>query len=82
MEGTKRYNTVEPYAKWEVTTNRFVAFLDILNFDQMVVRNTHQETYNILKIITKVKQDLGNVKFNNIKIIVIIPLNIFFQRCL
>lgn len=34
---------------WNPTCNRFVAFLDIIGFKDMVLRNSHLEVYNILK---------------------------------
>ncbi len=43
--------------KWIITTKRFVAFLDIMGFKDMVARNSHKNIYNSLHAITSdVKQ--------------------------
>jgi hypothetical protein len=39
---------VEENGKWNPTCNRFVAFLDIMGFKDLVTRNTHNDVYNML----------------------------------
>ena len=42
--------------KWEITTNRFVAYLDILGFKDRVMRNTHEEIYEDLNCLLDTKE--------------------------
>lgn len=37
--------------KWEVTTNRFVAFFDIMGFKDLVERNSHSEVVSKLQLL-------------------------------
>lgn len=46
----------ENKANWKPTDKRFVAFLDILGFKDLVMRNTHDEIYQILNQISKSKK--------------------------
>lgn len=39
--------------KWEIKDTRFVAFLDILGFKDLVYRKTHDEIYTLLTTISK-----------------------------
>jgi hypothetical protein len=41
---------------WKPTDNRFVAFLDILGFKDLVMRKSHDEIYTILNQISKTKK--------------------------
>ena len=38
-------------AKWKVTSNRFVAFLDIMGFQNLVFRNTHKHVLALMEEI-------------------------------
>ena len=40
---------------WKPTDNRFVAFLDILGFKDLVMRKSHEEIYQTLKLISESK---------------------------
>ncbi len=51
MENTKGNNS-----KWKTTDNRFVAFLDILGFKDLVARNSHEYIYELLQSITHTKK--------------------------
>ncbi len=42
--------------KWKPTDKRFVAFLDILGFKDLVMRKSHEEIYQSLKQISKSKE--------------------------
>ena len=42
-------------ADWEITTDRYVAFIDIMGFKDMVARSTHDEIYQMMKEIDKAK---------------------------
>lgn len=41
--------------EWNVTTNRFVAYLDILGFKDKVMRNTHENIYDELTNIVSIR---------------------------
>lgn len=41
---------------WKTTDNRFVCFLDILGFKDLVMRKSHDEIYNSLNEISKTKR--------------------------
>lgn len=45
---------------WKSTDNRFVAFLDILGFKDLVMRKSHEEIYAILNEISKTKKLVEN----------------------
>lgn len=47
---------------WSITTNRFVCFLDIMGFKDMVMRNSHKDIYDILQEFSKDRETLENVK--------------------
>ncbi len=47
--------------KWEVTTNRFVAFFDIMGFKDMVQRNSHEEIFDKLENLKNVLDVLEKV---------------------
>lgn len=46
----------ENKTNWKPTDKRFVAFLDILGFKDLVMRNTHDEIYQTLNQISKSKK--------------------------
>ena len=47
---------------WEVTCNRFVAFLDIMGFKDMVMRKTHEEVYTVLNGFSKMSEQIERIK--------------------
>jgi hypothetical protein len=47
--------------KWKPTDNRFVAFIDILGFKDLVMRSTHKAIYDMLNKISKEKKRLENL---------------------
>ena len=49
---------------WKSTDNRFVGFLDILGFKDLVMRKTHDEIYDILYKISKTKKQLEELAGN------------------
>ena len=50
---------------WEVTCNRFVAFLDIMGFKDMVMRKSHKEVYDMLNGFSKMSKIIdSNPSFN------------------
>lgn len=61
---------------WKTTDNRFVAFIDILGFKDLVNRNSHSDIYEKLSKISKTKQllenaankELVNERFNDVDI--------------
>ena len=68
----KNYNQMRNTINWEVTSNRFVVFLDILGFKDMIFREKHEDVYNKLYSINEflksiqVKNDIegGLIKVN------------------
>lgn len=52
--------------KWIETTDRFVAFFDIMGFKDMVARNAHEEVLEKMMIISRVKD---SIQAHNNKII-------------
>ena len=42
--------------KWEITANRFVAFIDIMGFKDLVARNSHEEIYSKLEYLNEKKR--------------------------
>ena len=49
---------------WKTTDKRFVAFLDILGFKDSVMRNTHDEIYNKLTSINKLKKSIEKSNYS------------------
>jgi len=49
--------------KWKVTTDRFVAFIDILGFKDRVLRSDHKEIYKMLRLLTKVLNESINISY-------------------
>ncbi|RVT78411.1 hypothetical protein EOD40_04020 [Flavobacterium sufflavum] len=47
---------------WNVTENRFICFLDIMGFKDMVMRNSHNEIYQILEELAKERSTLDEGK--------------------
>ncbi|WP_294218187.1 hypothetical protein [uncultured Chryseobacterium sp.] len=56
LKNIKDYKDAE---EWAVTNKRFVAFLDILGFKELVLRSTHEEIYNKLSEISNLKDDIS-----------------------
>ena len=52
---------------WAVTTNRYVAYIDIMGFKEMVLRSTHDEVYQMMKKIEDVKKLNQNIEWTNAK---------------
>ena len=40
--------STENETPWEVTTERYVAFIDIMGFKNMVERSTHEQIYKMM----------------------------------
>jgi hypothetical protein len=40
---------------WTITTDRYVGFIDIMGFKDMVMRSSHDDIYRMMKIINKAK---------------------------
>lgn len=47
--------------KWELTTNRFIAFFDILGFKDLVMRRTHDEVLQKLEVLKETIANLGKI---------------------
>lgn len=48
---------------WEITTNRFVGFIDIMGFKDMVARSSHEEIYEMMKKINDFQKLNTSVKW-------------------
>lgn len=48
--------------KWIPTTERFVAFIDIMGFKDMVMRSSHNEIYNLLNELYSLRKSINNVR--------------------
>lgn len=55
MEDQKKTN-------WQPTANRFVAYLDIMGFSDMVMRKSHDEIYQLLSGINSIKTQVQKVE--------------------
>jgi hypothetical protein len=38
---------------WKITNERFVAYIDIMGFKDLVMRSTHEEVYKMMKLINE-----------------------------
>ncbi|MCK4407588.1 MAG: hypothetical protein KAV44_07915 [Bacteroidales bacterium] len=52
----------ESKTQWKPTDNRFVAFIDILGFKDLVMRNTHKYIYNLLNDISKIRNFVEKIQ--------------------
>ena len=53
--------------EWKITSERYVGYIDIMGFKDMVARTKHNEIYDIMKKIDDRKKLNENVEWNNIK---------------
>lgn len=51
---------MENKKKWEVTTNRFVAFFDIMGFKDFVLKNNHKEVLDKLKTLSRIIKGMSS----------------------
>jgi hypothetical protein len=61
-ELTKNSKTNKSKKPWSTTSKRFVCFLDIMGFKDMVMRNSHKEIYDLLTKLSKHRNSLENAK--------------------
>jgi hypothetical protein len=52
--------------EWNVTDNRFVAFLDILGFKDLVMRNSHKTIYELLLKISTIKNNIYDAQTKDV----------------
>ncbi|HLP54383.1 MAG TPA: hypothetical protein VK151_05105 [Fluviicola sp.] len=55
MPTTKKETPTPAKDDWAITTNRFVAFIDIMGFKDMVMKMSHAEIYKIMRAIDEAK---------------------------
>src|SRR5688572_864192 len=48
-------NKTTEKVEWPITTERYVAFIDIMGFKDMVARSTHDEIYQMMMTINESK---------------------------
>jgi len=60
--GRKTAKVISELSKksWNPTSKRFVCFLDIMGFKDMVMRNSHKEIYKLLTNLSKHRKTLEN----------------------
>jgi hypothetical protein len=56
------------FASWKVSTKRFVGYIDIMGFKDMVSRSTHQEIYELMMKIDEGKLIAEDAPWTNRKI--------------
>lgn len=50
-------------SEWQKTTNRYVGFIDIMGFKDLVARSTHEEIYVMMQQIEDAKRNNENIKW-------------------
>lgn len=51
---------------WTITTQRFVGFIDIMGFKDLVLRSTHGMIYKMMKVITNERERMENIDWSDI----------------
>lgn len=51
--------------RWEITAARYVAYIDIMGFKDMVARTTHEKMYEMMKKIDERKKSNSGIKWGN-----------------
>ena len=49
----KKKKKIDKTTPWETSTNRYVGFVDIMGFKDMLTRLSHSEVYDIMKKVAK-----------------------------
>ena len=57
-------NTKTTESQWEITTERFVAYIDIMGFKDLVARSTHEEVYQMMKTINEKREANASIKWS------------------
>jgi DNA-dependent RNA polymerase auxiliary subunit epsilon len=52
---------------WAITTERFVGYIDIMGFKDLVMRSTHEEVYEMMKTINEKREANAGIEWNDIK---------------
>lgn len=58
---TTEDNSKKKKTSWKLTDNRFVAFLDILGFKDLVMRSSHDDIYKLLNNISNIRNTIEKV---------------------
>lgn len=53
--------------EWAITTKRFVAFIDIMGFKDLVMRSTHQQVYKMMQVITDERERMASIDWSDMK---------------
>lgn len=51
---------------WAVTTKRYVAYIDIMGFKDLVARNPHSSIYSMMKSINNRKKTVASIKWSGL----------------
>lgn len=66
-KSSSQSSTSEEKKQWIPTEKRFVCFLDIMGFKDMVMRNSHETIYEQLSELSKLRDSLDNYKSGTLK---------------
>jgi hypothetical protein len=61
MAKQKKYSSTQ--GGWPITIERFVVYVDIMGFKDMVARSTHNQVYQLMKKIDKNIKRIDNIKW-------------------
>lgn len=59
----KTSNKISSNTDWQKTANRYVGFIDIMGFKDLVARSTHEEIYVMMQQIENAKRSNENTKW-------------------
>lgn len=54
--------------EWAITANRYVGFIDIMGFKDMVARSSHEEIYIMMQEIENAKRSNVNMKWDGLEV--------------
>jgi len=54
---------METENKWEITAKRYVVYIDIMGFKDLVARMPHDQVYELMKRIDNIKKHVENVEW-------------------
>src|SRR5208337_694959 len=64
MDGSKK--TISTETDWPITCNRYVAYIDIIGFKDMVARTPHNNIYEMMKKIENNKRHSENISWGGV----------------
>jgi hypothetical protein len=58
-------NQIHDKTQWEITTNRYIAYIDIMGFKDLVARTTHEAIYKMMKKIDHAKRFNASINWGD-----------------